>query len=192
MASGFSRTSTKCVGARRGEQLIVVAAVVVFAFMALEARRASRNERAQRAHGGIEPPDDVYRWMQVAYPGAFAAMLLEGTLRHAPPASLATAGVVVFALAKALKWWAIVTLGRFWTFRVIVVPGAPLVDRGPYRFIRHPNYVGVIGELVGVGLLTGAVISGPLGTALFALLIRQRVAVEERALANSPHVHRGV
>jgi methyltransferase len=105
-----------------GEQLIVVGAVVVFAFMALEALRAARNERAQRALGGIEPPDDVYRWMQVAYPGAFAAMLAEAAIRGGPPPSLAIAGVAVFTLAKIVKWWAILTLGRFWTFRVIVVP----------------------------------------------------------------------
>ena len=166
--------------------MLIVAASVVFAFMAIEARRAAHNERAQRARGGIEPPDDVYRWMEVAYPGAFAAMVVEAAMRHAPPpASLVVAGVIILALAKALKWWAILTLGPFWTFRVIVVPGATLVDRGPYRFLRHPNYVGVIGELVGVGLLTGAVVSGPIMTALFAVLIRQRVAVEERALGGS-------
>jgi len=175
-----------------GEQLIVVGAIVVFAFMALEALRAARNERAQRALGGIEPPDDVYRWMQVAYPGAFAAMLAEAAIRGGPPPSLAIAGVAVFTLAKIVKWWAILTLGRFWTFRVIVVPGAPLVSRGPYRFLRHPNYVGVIGELGGVGLLTGAVISGPIATAVFALLIRRRVTVEERALGDGPPVGRSV
>ena len=175
-----------------GEQLIVVGAIVVFAFMALEALRAARNERAQRALGGIEPPDDVYRWMQVAYPGAFAAMLAEAAIRGGPPPSLAIAGVAVFTLAKIVKWWAILTLGRFWTFRVIVVHGAPLVSRGPYRFLRHPNYVGVIGELVGVGLLTGAVISGPIATAVFALLIRRRVTVEERALGDGPPVGRSV
>jgi methyltransferase len=169
---------------RGGAQLIVVVAFVVFAFMAVEARRAARNERAQRALGGIEPPDDVYRWMQVAYPGAFAAMFAEAAMRHAPTPSLAIAGGIVFTLAKVVKWWAILTLGRFWTFRVIVVPGATLVSRGPYRFLRHPNYVGVIGELVGVGLLTGAVVSGPIVTAVFAMLIRRRVAVEERALAS--------
>jgi methyltransferase len=164
----------------------VAAAVVVFAFMAVEARRAARNERAQRALGGIEPPDDVYRWMQVAYPGAFAAMFAETAMRHAPTPSLAIAGGIVFTLAKVVKWWAILTLGRFWTFRVIVVPGATLVSRGPYRFLRHPNYVGVIGELVGVGLLTGAVVAGPVATILFAMLIRRRVAVEERALRGLP------
>jgi methyltransferase len=165
--------------------LLLILAGVVFAFMAVEALRAARNERAQRARGGVEPLDDVYRWMQVAYPGAFVAMLAEGAMRPAPPPSLAIAGVVVFTLAKVVKWWAILTLGRFWTFRVIVIPGATLVSRGPYRFLRHPNYGGVIGELVGVGLLTGAVVSGPIGTALFAVLIRQRIAVEERAMRGS-------
>ena len=58
---------------------------------------------------------------------------------------------MVFAGAKALKWWAIDTLGGAWTFRVIVVPDAPLVARGPYRWLRHPNYVGVLGEFIGTG-----------------------------------------
>jgi methyltransferase len=107
-------------------------------------------------------------------------------VRHGPTPSLAIAGGIVFTLAKVVKWWAILTLGRFWTFRVIVVPDATLVSRGPYRFLRHPNYVGVIGELVGVGLLTGAVVAGPVATILFAMLIRRRIAVEERALSGLP------
>src|SRR5438270_13649751 len=150
--------------------------------MALESLRARRNERAERARGGIEPPDDVYAVMRVVYPAAFAAMLIEGVLRRgAPPRALA-AGAAVFAAAKALKWWAIVSLGPFWTFRVIVVPGAPLVARGPYRWVAHPNYIGVVGELVGATLMTGAFISGPIATAIFGMLLRKRVAVEERML----------
>jgi methyltransferase len=89
----------------------------------------------------------------------------------------------VFASAKALKWWAILTLGRFWTFRVIVVPGAPLVTSGPYRLLRHPNYVGVIGELVGAASMTGALATGPVATLAFGLLILKRIEIEQRALA---------
>src|SRR5262245_41829446 len=109
--------------------------------MAVEALRARRNERSQRARGGLEPRGDVYAAMRIAYPAAFAAMLVEGALGGAPRASIAAAGILVFSAAKALKWWAIVSLGPSWTFRVIVVPGAPLVVRGPYRWLRHPNYV---------------------------------------------------
>ncbi len=137
---------------------LIAAAVVVFGFMLVEALRAARNERAQRALGGVEPAGDVYRWMQIAYPASFAAMFARRLSFAGLTAVRPVGGRARWSstLAKALKWWAILTLGRFWTFRVIVVPGAPLVRRGPYRFLAHPNYVGVLGELVGVGLLTGA------------------------------------
>jgi methyltransferase len=166
--------------------MVIAGALVVFGLMIVEALRAARNERAQRAVGGVEPPGDVYRWMQVAYPASFAAMFLEGFLRPAPPTSVLLAGIAIFALGKALKWWAILTLGRFWTFRVIVVPGTRLVRRGPYRFLRHPNYVGVAGELVGAALFAGALVAGPLATAVFGALMLRRIAVEERALADQP------
>src|SRR5262249_58475610 len=124
--------------------------------MLIEARRAAAHERAQRARGGIEPAGDVYRVMRVSYPGAFLVMLGEGAWRDGVPVPIVAAGLALFAAAKALKWWAILSLGPFWTFRVIVIPGASLVAGGPYRFIRHPNYVAVVGELVGAALMTGA------------------------------------
>ena len=157
-------------------------AVVVFVPMLIEARRAARNEHAQRARGGAEPPGDVYRLMRGVYPGAFLAMLIEGALRGGPPPALFAAGAIVFAAAKAVKWWAIVSLGGAWTFRVIVVPGAPRVASGPYRFIRHPNYVAVVGELAGAAAMAGAPLAGALGIVLFALLLRKRIAVENDAL----------
>ena len=155
---------------------------VVFGAMIVEARRAASNEKSQRARGGIEPRHDVYALMQVAYPGVFLAMLGEGLFRQPPPPSVLAAGIVGFTLGKLLKWWAIVTLGPFWTFRVIVVPGSTAVSGGPYRYLRHPNYLGVIGELVGVALLAGAPVAGPLGTLLFVALMAVRVRIENRAL----------
>jgi methyltransferase len=158
---------------------------LVFGLMLIEARRAARNERRQRARGGAAPADDapVHAMMRLAYPGAFASMLAELVIRGRPSAGVFVTGAVVFTAAKALKWWAIRELGPFWTFRVIVVPGVPLVTSGPYRYIRHPNYVGVVGELVGVALMTGAMTSGPIATAAFTALMLRRVAVEQRALA---------
>lgn len=155
---------------------------LVFIPMLIEARRAARNERAQRARGGVEPPGDVYRLMRVAYPAAFLAMIVEGAIRGTPPAAVFVAGGVLFAVAKALKWWAIHTLGPCWTFRVIVVPGAVPVASGPYRRMRHPNYLAVVGELIAVALMSGARVAGPLATAGFGLLMLRRIAVENRAL----------
>jgi methyltransferase len=153
---------------------------IVFLPMLIEARRAASNERAQRARGGIEPRGDVYSIMKVAYPAAFLAMIAEGAYRG--DSAFFAAGLALFAAAKALKWWAILSLGPAWTFRVIVVPGARLVASGPYAFVRHPNYVGVGGELVAAALMTGAVVAGPAGIALFALLLWQRIHVEDAIL----------
>jgi methyltransferase len=161
-------------------RLILVA--VVFGTMLVEAGRAAANERAQRALGGVEPAGDVYAIMRVVYPVAFLAMFVEGALRASPFSGTAFAGAALFVAAKCLKWWAILSLGPFWTFRVIVVPGARLIAAGPYRWLRHPNYVGVMGEMVGAALMAGAPLAGAAGIATFGWLIVRRVSVEERAL----------
>lgn len=158
----------------------VLQLALVFLPMLAEAWLAARNEREQRARGGIEPPGDVYRVMRIAYPVAFAAMIAEGAWDSSHGWWLG--GLALFAAAKGLKWWAIAALGPAWTFRVIVRPAVPLVITGPYRFVRHPNYVGVAGELVGVALMTGARIFGPLMTLMFCGLMLKRIAVEDRAL----------
>ena len=161
---------------------LLVIALLIFFPMLVEAARARRNERAQKARGGIEPSGDVYNIMRVVYPAAFLAMLAEaGTHGRGSPAVLAV-GVVVFTAAKIIKWSAIVALGRSWTFRVIVVPGDTLVASGPYRYLRHPNYVGVIGELAGAALMTRAWVTGPIVMVVFAALLDKRIAIEERAL----------
>jgi methyltransferase len=159
--------------------------VVVFVPMAIEAARAARNERAQLARGGIEPHGDVYSAMRVVYPLSFLAIVAESALTGGPTAGVAWTGAALFTAAKALKWWAIATLGPFWTFRVIVVPGAALVDRGPYRWLRHPNYVAVMAELAGAALLAGAPVAGAFAMAVFGLLLIKRISVEERALAQA-------
>ena len=92
------------------------------------------------------------------------------------------AGALLLTASKALKFWAIVSLGWRWTFRVLVVPGAPLVDHGPYAVLRHPNYVAVIGELVSMAVLVNASVTGPLVMVLFSVLLRSRISVENRAL----------
>jgi methyltransferase len=155
---------------------------LAFVPMAIEAARAARNERVQLARGGIEPPGDVYNLMRIVYPLAFLAMIAESVLEGAPTRSVAWTGAAVFTAAKALKWWAISTLGPFWTFRVVVVPGVPLVDRGPYRWLRHPNYVAVMAEFAGIALLAGAPVAGVSAMAIFGRLLVKRISVEEQAL----------
>lgn len=159
-----------------------VMASAVFAVMLGEALLAAYNERLLRARGAREPADDVYATMRWAYPTAFAAMAAEGALFGPSPPALLLGGLALFGLSKALKMWAISTLGVRWTFRVLVVPEAPLLAGGPYALMRHPNYLAVLGELAGMALTVWAPVTGALALVGFGALLRRRIRVEDRAL----------
>ena len=89
-------------------------------------------------------------------------------------------GVVL--AAQGLRWWCIGTLGRQWNTRVVVVPGAERVTGGPYRVVPHPNYVAVVAEGVALPLVNSAWITALMFSTLNAVLLRERIRVENRAL----------
>ena len=159
---------------------------VVLAAMVVEAAISSRHERALRARGAVEPQNDVYRLMRMAYPLSFVAMTVEGGLFGVAEAIGWSAGGALFLAAKALKYWAMASLGVRWTFRVLVPADLPLVDHGPYRWVAHPNYLAVIGELCGTALMMAAPFTGIAAIAGFGALIAQRIAIENRALGRLP------
>lgn len=162
---------------------VALAFACVFLPMIAEAIVSARHDKALRARGAFEPEGDVYRVMQLAYPGGFLILLGEGALRGVRWDALMGVGAAIFAAAKALKYWAIASLGERWTFRVLVPQGSTRTRRGPYRWINHPNYVAVAGELAGAAIALHAVASGVPVTAAFILLMRRRIVVEEAALA---------
>ena len=166
-------------------RVALVSLPVVLLLMIAEAIYAARNERALLARGAVEPAGDVYKTMRWVYPLCFIAMAIEAAMHQAPSATLLRAGLAVFILAKALKYWAITTLGPRWTFRVLVLPSAPLIAIGPYRFLRHPNYVAVVGELIGAAMLMSSPVAGALALTVFGWLMLRRIAVEDRALGRS-------
>ena len=159
-----------------------VTVAIVLAMMLIELQVSAANERRLRARGAVAPPDAAYGAMRIVYPATFVAMGVEGALSAPAHGALVATGVTVFVLGKLLKVWAIVALGPFWTYKVLVVPGETLVTRGPYAWMRHPNYVGVVGELVGVALICGARVTGPLSVVVFGWLLWRRIEAEERAL----------
>jgi len=161
--------------------LTAVVILLVFATILAEARLSRAHERALRAAGAFEPPGDVYGVMQIAYPACFLLMAAESLLRGTT-SPVVVPGIVVFTVAKALKWWAIASLGTRWSFRLLVLPGAALIDAGPYRWLRHPNYLAVLGELIGVAMMLGVPWTGTLVCLAFGALMRARIRVEERAL----------
>ena len=96
---------------------------------------------------------------------------------------LGWAALAIVIASQTLRWWCIASLGRQWNTRVIVVPGLPLVSRGPYRLLRHPNYVAVVLEGAALPLVHSASATAVGFTVLNAALLARRIQVEERALA---------
>jgi methyltransferase len=149
--------------------------------MLLEVTRSRSNERRLRHGGATFPPDDVYPTMQWAYPGCFAVMAVEGMVWGPAPGATTWVGAALLLLAKALKVWVMASLGRRWTYRIVVVPGERLSRVGPYALLRHPNYVAVVAELAGMALLVGAAVTGLPASLFYLWLLRRRVLVEELA-----------
>jgi methyltransferase len=165
--------------------IAVSAGLAVLLVMLAELNVSRKHDRVLRSRHAWEPPGDVYRLMAWAYPLTFAAMTMEAVIAGPRWPGLMLPGVAILVAAKLLKLWAIASLGDRWTFRVLIVP-EPLVATGPYAFIRHPNYVAVIGEIVGFALLVGSPVAGAVSLVGFGELLRRRVAVEERALGHPP------
>jgi methyltransferase len=121
--------------------------------------------------------------MVVLHVGLLLGSVLEVLLRQ--PAFVPALGFPMLALviaSNALRWWCIAVLGRQWNTRVIVVPGMGRVTRGPYRLLRHPNYVAVVVEGFALPLVHSAWITAVLFTLVNAILLVARIRAENRAL----------
>lgn len=165
--------------------IAIVSLAASLVMMAGELRLSRSHERILRRRGAVEPGGDVYRTLAWAYPMMFVLMAIEGASGGPPPGVTTVAGALVFLAAKALKFWAMSALGPRWTYRVLVPPDLPLVSSGPYAWLRHPNYAAVFGEIAGMAMLVGAPITGALSLIGFGMLVRKRIAVEEKALGRS-------
>jgi methyltransferase len=135
------------------------------------------------SRGAVEYGQGHYPVMVALHTGLLVGAVAEVWLLDRP--FLPTLGWTMLALvvgSQALRWWCIATLGRQWNTRVIVVPGLPLVCRGPYRLLRHPNYVAVVVEGLALPLVHSAWLTAAAFTVLNAALLRVRIRVEEAAL----------
>jgi methyltransferase len=142
-----------------------------------------RNARRAFARGAIEVGQRHYRVMAALHTAFIASCAIEAIdfPRVLPPA-VVWGALGAEALAQALRYWAVATLGERWNTRVIVTPEAAPVTGGPYRFLRHPNYLAVVIEIAAMPLIGGAVVTAIVFTILNAILLAVRIHTEERAL----------
>jgi methyltransferase len=147
----------------------------------LELWLSRRNERILRARGAVERGQGHYPLIVAMHCLWLLSTLVEGALRGP---TLWPIPLAIFLLVQPLRYWAIFSLGEHWNTRILVVPGAQLVRRGPYRYLRHPNYVVVVVEILTFPLIFGAWITALVFSVLNAALLSTRIRVENRALAD--------
>lgn len=168
----------------RGADLALALVGVIAAERIVELVVARRNMKWAEARGGVEHGHRHYPWMVTLHVALLAGCVVEPVVAgRAFDVARFWTGATAVAAAQALRWWTIATLGRRWNTRVIVIPGLPLVTSGPFRLLRHPNYLAVVVEVAALPLAVGAWGTALLGTALnCVLLMAVRIPCEETAL----------
>jgi methyltransferase len=135
------------------------------------------------ARGGVESGRGHFPVMVLLHTALLVGAVVEVVAADRPFVPLMGWPMLVLVIAaQALRWWCIATLGPQWNTRVIVVPGATLVAAGPYRLLRHPNYVAVVVEGLALPLVHTAWVTAVAFTVLNLLLLTVRIRVEEQAL----------
>jgi methyltransferase len=160
----------------------MILAVLIVAAVALERLvellYAARNTRALRARGAVEIGQAHYPFIVFEH----AAWLVCLVVFLPQPTTIRWSWLALFAALQAMRIWVLVSLGPYWTTRIMTLPNAPLVRSGPYRFLRHPNYAVVVGEIATLPLAFGEVGVAIVFSLLNAAVLAWRITVEERAL----------
>jgi methyltransferase len=149
----------------------------------IEVRVSKRNEAALLQEGASEHAPEQMPWMVALHAGWLIFTALEVLLLHRPfRLWLAVLALLVFSAGQVLRLLAIHALDDRWTVKVITLPGAPAISDGIFRYLRHPNYLGVVLEIAALPLVHGAWLSALVFSIANGFLLRARIRAEERAL----------
>jgi methyltransferase len=165
--------------------LILLACVALERLVELQLSR--RHQRDLASCGAQKHGDPQYRWMVALHAGVLIGAAVEVILLQRPfMASLAVPALLLFSLATLLRWWVIRTLGVHWNTEVVDSVSLGVVSDGPFRWIRHPNYLGVFVELIALPLIHTAWITAAVAAAGNLFILRNRLRIEERLLDAVP------
>ena len=166
------------------ELLFALLVLAVAVTRVVELGISAANEAWKRERGGVEVGARHFPVMAVVHGGFLVSCLVEVTLADRPFLPwLGWPALAAVVAATLLRWWSIRSLGRQWSTRVVVVPGMPLVTTGPYRWLRHPNYVAVAVEIAALPLVHSAWLTALVFSLLDAAVLAVRLRAEEAALA---------
>lgn len=150
----------------------------------LELFVARSNEKWLKERGAIEFGQRHYRMMVGIHIVFFVSFFCEKVFLNRLHTSYWLWLLLVFLIAQAVRFWVILSLGRYWNTKIIVLPNAEVVRRGPYRFIKHPNYVVVSVEFIVIPMLFGAYLTACIFTLLNLIILSIRIPFEEKALCS--------
>lgn len=159
--------------------------VAVIGQRLLELRLAKRHARLVRSEGGYEVGASHYPRIVGVHIAFFAFLLLEFIFRSPDVQRWMTVPLAAFLLLQAARAWCIRSLGKYWNTRILVVPGMEQIRRGPYRYVRHPNYIVVTLEMLALPLMFGCWLTALIFPVLNAAVLRRRIAEEEQALVST-------
>jgi methyltransferase len=153
----------------------------------IELMIAKRNEKWILEKGGYEAGREHYKWIVAVHILFFVSLLLEVQFfqKHLTP--FWPFLLPIFIILQILRVWVIVSLGKFWNTKIMILPNAEGVAKGPYRIMRHPNYVVVTAEILIIPLLFEAYITAVVFTILNLAVLSIRIPEEERALMNNTY-----
>ncbi|MEH7418228.1 isoprenylcysteine carboxylmethyltransferase family protein [Neobacillus drentensis] len=143
---------------------------------------AKRNEIWMKNQGAVEFGEKHYKFMVLIHMMFFISLFTETLLLKRGISALWPVFLCLFALAQVVRIWVITSLGKFWNTKVLVLPNARIVRKGPYRFLKHPNYVVVGMELLAAPMLFNAYFTAILFTVLNTIILMIRIPIEEKAL----------
>jgi methyltransferase len=150
---------------------------------AIELTISSRNAARAFARGGVEAGRANYAWMVPLHALFLLSCPAEVWLLDRPwTPAIGVPSLVLVAASMALRYWVVRALAGRWTTRVVFVPGDPLVSTGPFRHLRHPNYLAVAVEIAALPLVHGAWLTAAFFSGANAVVLARRISVENRLL----------
>lgn len=161
---------------------------IFFAFLvsqrALELLLAKRNEQIVKSKGALEFDRDGYKYIVAMHVAFFISLVLEKFSLQRELNKFWVLFLLIFLIAQILRYWAISSLGVYWNTKVLVIPDSQRTTMGPYKYLKHPNYIAVIAEIAVIPLIFSCYLTSILFSIINLILVRRRIEIEENALEN--------
>lgn len=143
---------------------------------------AKSNEAATRKQGAVEYDKEGYKYIVFLHTAFLISFLVEKIFLGRELNSFSLVLFIIFIFTQILRYWALSSLGIYWNTKILVVPDLNLVKKGPYKYIKHPNYLAVITEIAVIPLIFSCYLTSIVFTILNLIILRRRINIEEKAL----------